>query len=108
MDLSIVFITLGRVPAMYDSQGQDQSPRKGDGLTRRAFLKGSGVTAAATALSSPLPAELAEPDDDDSKKLPGSIGMGPGPVKLELRVNDAKVTTSVEPRVTLLDALRNY
>ena len=34
--------------------------------------------------------------------------IGPGPVKLTLTVNDRKMTTSVEPRVTLLDALRNY
>jgi len=34
--------------------------------------------------------------------------IGPGPVKLTLDVNDAKMTTTVEPRVTLLDALRNY
>jgi xanthine dehydrogenase YagT iron-sulfur-binding subunit len=34
--------------------------------------------------------------------------MGPGAVKLELNVNGAKMTTNIEPRVTLLDALRNY
>jgi xanthine dehydrogenase YagT iron-sulfur-binding subunit len=34
--------------------------------------------------------------------------MGPGSVKLTLEVNDAKMITTVEPRVTLLDALRNY
>ena len=31
-----------------------------------------------------------------------------GPVRLELTVNGKKVTTNIEPRVTLLDALRNY
>lgn len=36
------------------------------------------------------------------------MAFGPGPVKIELNVNGAKMTTSVEPRVTLLDALRNY
>ena len=34
--------------------------------------------------------------------------MGPGPVALTLNVNGADMKTSVEPRVTLLDALRNY
>src|SRR5205807_5887157 len=34
--------------------------------------------------------------------------MGPGAVKLTLHVNGADMTTNVEPRVTLLDALRNY
>ena len=67
------------------------------------------MSAAATALASPLPAVLAKIDDEDSKKLPGpAAGMGPGPIKLELTVNGAKMTTNIEPRVTLLDALRNY
>src|SRR5204863_3177997 len=34
--------------------------------------------------------------------------IGPEPVKLTLEVNDATMSTNVEPRVTLLDALRNY
>jgi xanthine dehydrogenase YagT iron-sulfur-binding subunit len=34
--------------------------------------------------------------------------MGPAPVKLQLDVNGAMMTTNVEPRVTLLDALRSY
>src|SRR5262249_54010315 len=39
---------------------------------------------------------------------PGATAIGPGPVKVQLTVNGAKMTASVEPRVTLLDALRNY
>jgi xanthine dehydrogenase YagT iron-sulfur-binding subunit len=34
--------------------------------------------------------------------------MGPAPVKLTLNVNGTDMVTNVEPRVTLLDALRNY
>ncbi len=34
--------------------------------------------------------------------------MGPAAIRLTLDVNGADMTTSVEPRVTLLDALRNY
>jgi xanthine dehydrogenase YagT iron-sulfur-binding subunit len=92
---------------MNDNQGHNPSPRNGPGLTRRAFLRGTGISAAATALTVPLPSALAEVDDD--KKLPGPMaGMGPDAVKLELTVNGAKMTTNIEPRVTLLDALRNY
>jgi xanthine dehydrogenase YagT iron-sulfur-binding subunit len=79
-------------------------PATSSGLSRRDFLRGSGVAAAATALAPvPLPvtAEAAEADK-------GAVAIGPGPVKLTLNVNDADMTTSVEPRVTLLDALRNY
>ena len=39
---------------------------------------------------------------------PPAPAYGPAPVLLELTVNGKKVTTNVEPRVTLLDALRNY
>jgi xanthine dehydrogenase YagT iron-sulfur-binding subunit len=44
-------------------------------------------------------------DDDDKSKV---AGRGPGPVKLTLDVNGKERVISVEPRVTLLDALRNY
>src|SRR5262249_164909 len=39
---------------------------------------------------------------------PGAVGMGPAAVKLDLTVNGAKFSAQLEPRVTLLDALRNY
>ena len=74
------------------------------GLSRRSFLKGSGVAAAAlgaapvTALTQEAPA--ARP------QTPPAIG--PAPARLALTVNGQQMTTNVEPRVTLLDALRNY
>ena len=77
----------------------------GHGLSRREFLHGSGVAAAATALGT-APAHAAEAQD--RAKQPAVPAMGPGPVKLTLNVNGRNMTASVEPRVTLLDALRNY
>jgi len=84
--------------------------KSGPGLSRRAFLKWSGVSAAATALATgPLEALAGVGDRSVSEaKLLAPAAFGPAPVKLELTVNGAKVTTNVEPRVTLLDALRNY
>jgi len=38
----------------------------------------------------------------------GAPGYGPAPVQLQFSVNGQQVTASLEPRVTLLDALRNY
>ena len=85
---------------MNDSQGRN---RNGPGLSRRDFLKGSGAAAAATALTQvPLPLADAAPARSEV------VAVGPGPVQLELNVNDARMKTQVEPRVTLLDALRNY
>jgi len=86
---------------MNDPQGHNKN---GPGLSRRQFLRGSGVAAAATAL-----AQVPEPAE--ARPLTASLGptgMGPGPVKLALQVNGKTMTTAVEPRVTLLDALRNY
>jgi xanthine dehydrogenase YagT iron-sulfur-binding subunit len=79
--------------------------KNGPGLSRRAFLKGSGIAAAATALGSPPVSGGAEAEQ---AAAPAAVGMGPAPVQLELSVNGAKYKTAIEPRVTLLDALRNY
>jgi xanthine dehydrogenase YagT iron-sulfur-binding subunit len=88
---------------MSDATGPDV-PR--DGVSRRQFLRGSGLGAATAALTGNVQA-LAETALED-KKADTSVGMGPGQVALTLTVNDKKLDTKVEPRVTLLDALRNY
>jgi xanthine dehydrogenase YagT iron-sulfur-binding subunit len=84
---------------MKDPKGHNKN---GPGLSRRDFLKGSGVAAATTL--APLPTLLAREEGEKDKV----VGMGPGPVKVELTVNGQKMTQSLEPRVTLLDALRNH
>jgi aerobic-type carbon monoxide dehydrogenase small subunit (CoxS/CutS family) len=70
-------------------------PRK-DGVTRRTFLKTAGVGAAATGLAAAPPPPAAPQV------------LGPGPVRLSLDVNGAVHVVTVEPRVTLLRALRNH
>src|SRR5437762_3390629 len=86
---------------MNDPQGHKHGP----GPSRRQFLRGTGVTAAATALASPLPRALAESTAEEKADV---AGMVPGPVKIQLTVNGKQMGTSIEPRATLLDALRNY
>jgi xanthine dehydrogenase YagT iron-sulfur-binding subunit len=71
----------------------------GGGLSRRGFLKGSGIAAAATALTTPLAEAVASP------LVPAVVG--PNPVDITLTINGQKKSLKVEPRVTLLDALRN-
>ena len=87
---------------MSDAPGRNN---QGSGLSRRQFLKGSGLSAATAAITGST-AALAEAAAADDKQE--SAGMGPGPVALSLHVNGAEMKTRVEPRVTLLDALRNY
>lgn len=80
---------------------------KDNGLSRRAFLRGSGVTAAATALGQVALPTIAEAQQNN-QDVPAVPGQGPAPVRISLTVNGQRMITDVEPRVTLLDALRNY
>ena len=81
---------------MKDSQGDPRG-----GISRRGFLTGTGAAVAAVAGAT---AELAPA----AAQQVGAPGFGPAAVKLQLTINGQAMTTSVEPRVTLLDALRNY
>ena len=84
---------------MNDPHDHDHGP----GLSRRQFLKGSSAVAATALGTVPL-----VPLADAAEAAPAVPGMGPAPVRLALNVNGRQMTTQVEPRVTLLDALRNY
>ena len=70
------------------------------GLSRRGFLKGIGVsTAAAGVMTAVRPIAEAAAGDKGF--------VGPGEVSLTLKINGQNKKLSAEPRVTLLDALRN-
>ncbi len=73
--------------------------RSGPGFHRRDFLKGSGAAMAATALATS--AEAA----DEAVKKPGVVSAEPSDVTLN--VNGKEHTLKLQPRVTLLDCLRN-
>src|SRR6266516_801555 len=70
-------------------------------FSRRNFLKSIGTTAvgAAAVQAQAVAAEL--------EKINANKILGPGDVSLTLKVNGQSRKLSVEPRVTLLDALRN-
>src|SRR4051812_3053646 len=86
---------------MQDSQERN---RPGNGLSRREFLRGSGA-AAASALA-PLPG--LRPGAAAADEKPNVVGLGPTAVPLQLTVDGHKLETKkIEPRVTLLDALRD-
>src|SRR5207247_5721063 len=69
------------------------------GLSRRGFLKGLGVGSVATGLLSPVSLKEALAKE-------GGV-VGPGEVSVTLKINGQSRKVEVEPRVTLLDALRN-
>ena len=78
----------------------DQTDPTSSGLSRRGFLKGIGVsTAAAGVITAVKPIAEAAANDQGV--------VGPGGVAVTLKVNGQSKRLNVEPRVTLLDALRN-
>ncbi len=81
---------------------QRGKPRKrlaNEALTRRDFLKGAGVAVSGGLLAGQSALAGAAP--------PGAEVVGPGAVPVTLKVNGKTQQLSLEPRVTLLDALRN-
>ena len=80
----------------------DPASRDGFVVSRRSFLKRFGSTAAvaATAQVEAVAAELVEGNKEET--------IGPDAVPITLEVNGQAVKLTVEPRVTLLEALRNH
>ncbi len=76
-------------------------PENGSGFSRRQFLQGSAAAGAASA--GLLPGFLGEAE---AQGEPGVAG--PGPVDMAFSVNGKAYVATLEPRVTLLDALRNH
>ena len=74
----------------------EEKDKAESGLSRRDFLKVSSVT-----LSVPLAVGVLQ-------SAPGDVAVyGPGKVPITLQINGKKYATQLEPRVTLLDALRD-
>jgi len=72
-------------------------PKRKTPLSRRGFIRGVGLGTGAITTGI-VPAEAA----------PAPALQGPGPVPVTLTVNGKSHKLELEPRVTLLDALRDY
>jgi xanthine dehydrogenase YagT iron-sulfur-binding subunit len=71
-------------------------------VSRRTFIKGLGATAITT-VAAQTAAVAQELEKANAEKV-----VGPGAVPMTLAVNGERLQLQLEPRVTLLDALRNY
>jgi xanthine dehydrogenase YagT iron-sulfur-binding subunit len=80
--------------APIDDETSDRSGR--NGVSRRDFLKSAGVSGLAATV-----AGVAEADAQTGPQV-----VGPGEVPVRLTVNGRRIDLNIEPRVTLLDALR--
>ena len=81
---------------------KNPGPEKFGAHSRRTFLKSLG-TAAVTAAAARAQSVAAELEKANAEKT-----FGPGAVPVALKVNGETLKLKLEPRVTLLDALRNY
>jgi xanthine dehydrogenase YagT iron-sulfur-binding subunit len=68
-------------------------------VSRRDFLKSAGVSGLATAVTTAGASEV--------EAQAGPPVLGPGEVPVTLLVNGKRLELRIEPRVTLLDAIRN-
>src|SRR5689334_13430595 len=71
-------------------------PSDGSSVSRRTFLKSTGVASLAATVIAPA----------ETAGQTGPAVVGPGEVPVHLNVNGKAIDLMIEPRVTLLDALR--
>ncbi len=76
-----------------------RKPLANEALTRRSFLKGASVAVPGGLLAVQMAGAKTPPS--------GAEVLGPGAVPITLRINGKSHKLDLEPRVTLLDALRN-
>ena len=79
---------------------QEKHHPQDGGFSRRNFLKGSSALAAATAIS-----DRSAQADNNASTTPV---YGPEARQVNLKINGKKQTVEVEPRVSLLSALRDH
>lgn len=84
------------------NNGERDDPPRG-GLSRRAFLRGG---AAVGVLGSGLLRGVPPVESAAAKTEAGVPIAGPGAVPMSFRINGKPLSAQLEPRVTLLDALR--
>ncbi len=90
-------------PPEKHSENQTTDHQSRNGLTRRGFLKGAGLSAAGTALLDGVQAFSRETTGSANH---GVTEFGVGPASVRLMVNGKEHAVEIEPRTTLAEALR--
>jgi aerobic-type carbon monoxide dehydrogenase small subunit (CoxS/CutS family) len=82
---------------------EDNKSRDSAAVTRRSFLKSFGTTAAVAAATAQVEAAAQQLAQANAERI-----QGPNAVPITLEVNGKNLKLELEPRVTLLEALRNH
>ena len=92
----------GHQPPHNNSANGQTAATPANGMTRRGFLKGAGITAAGTALIDGVQSfrEAAAETNSHVREY------GTAPFSIKLDVNGKEHTLNIEPRTTLAEALR--
>lgn len=85
-------------------QEEKNLPEHSNGISRRSFLKGFGVTSAGVAVT-PV-SELLTQLGETATKAEGKL-LGPDAANITLTVNGKKMIALAAPRMTLVDVLRD-
>ena len=86
---------------------KDKHPHPGSAPSdpsRRSFLKGVGIVGAGAAVAD----HLALTENAQAAESAPPVAPPNGATNITLRINDQKRTVAVEPRTTLLNAMRNH
>ena len=87
-------------------QATDSGPDCEEGSSRRQFIRSLAAISAGLTVAAPL-GRAAIPEESIPQTAPPNSGSGLGLVRINLKVNGNTRRLFIDPRVTLLDALRD-
>jgi len=89
-----------------DKEKESNTAKPAKGISRRKFLKGVGV--GGSVLSTGILTGSLLPEAHAAQQSPAAKVFGPSAIPIELTVNGQRRSVKLEPRVTLLEALRDH
>lgn len=97
-------------PDQQETPDAKSTEKKLPDLSRRRFIKGAGIASVAASAGALLADRaLGVTPRPQAAGMGGNSGIvGPGEVPVTLKINGKAHTVNLEPRVMLLDALRNH